>query len=87
VQPTVDPLKILGDLAAEAIELLVDADDAFPDELDLVHQAIGDHVEMTSRLRRGRSDFGTQLDQLLIHAGTLKGACRRVKCVAEKTPS
>src|SRR5262249_53810347 len=60
-QPAVDALKFLGDLAAEAIELLIDRDNAFADELDLVHEPIGDHVEVPPRLGGARGDLGAEI--------------------------
>ena len=59
-QPPVDPAEFFGDLAAEPIELLVDADNAFADELDLVHETIGDHVEVTAGLRGAPQDLGSR---------------------------
>ena len=56
-------MEFIGDLAAEPIELLIHSDDTCADELDLVHQAVGDDVEVPARLGRARRDLGADLGQ------------------------
>src|SRR5262245_39921622 len=56
-QATVDPAELFSHLAAKAVELLVDTDDALTHELDLVHQTIRDDVEVATSLGRACGDL------------------------------
>src|SRR5215470_18104195 len=60
-QTAIDLAELIGHLAAKAIELLIDADDAFAHELDLVHQTIPDDIEMAASLGRACGELGTEL--------------------------
>ena len=60
-QATVDFAELFGYLAAKAVELLVDTEDALAHELDLVHQTIRDDVEVAASLGRARGDLGAEL--------------------------
>ena len=54
-QATVDLAELFGHLAAKAVDLLVDTEDALAHELDLVHQTIRDDVG------RARGELGAEL--------------------------
>jgi hypothetical protein len=60
-QATVDLAELFGYLAAKAVELLVDTDDALAYELDRVHQTIRDDVEVAASLGRARRELGAEL--------------------------
>ena len=60
-QATVDLAELFGHLAAKAVELLVDTEDALAHELDLVHQTIRDDVEVPASLGRTRRELGAEL--------------------------
>ena len=65
----VDRLEPGAHLLGEPVDLLIDADDALGDELDLAHQVLGHHIEVPASLRVARRHLGPQ------RAARFGGAC------------
>jgi len=67
----VDLLKLPAHLRREAVDFLIDPDDAFADELDLAHEPLGHDVEVAVGLGRARGKLGPEvLTELLAEALT-----------------
>src|SRR5262245_48345145 len=60
-QTAIDLAELVGHLAAKAVELLIDADDALAHELDLVHQTIPDDVKVAASFGRACGDLAAEL--------------------------
>src|SRR5438876_11664848 len=93
----IDLLELAAHLGGEPVDLLIDGDDAFGDELELAYQLVRYHVDVPTGLRRAHRDFVTEVvtnlvtnlaepaveifDELWIHVTTIPTAVRDVKCI------